>query len=424
MKIGVIGLGKIGLPMACLYAKNHEVIGIDGNPKIVDCVNAKKNPHYEPGLDSLLSQANIKASMNYADLIGCQFIFVMLPSPSESSGRFSSQYVIKACQQLNQVMGDYPYNVVICSTLMPGEMDLSIVPLFSENALVYYSPVFVAIGNVIKGLSQADFYVIGARDNAYALSNLYKVIFNAKNVRVMSYVNAELVKLLLNCFITMKISLANTCAEICEALSGANSDIVMECIGLDSRIGQKCMKAGLGYGGTCFPRDSKALVRLEKDLHVSPLVEMAVDKFNEKHDWGVARKAIEMLGLYLEKHVITILGITYKTDVDLVDESNALKIAQELGNLGNTIKIYDPQGMARAQLKYPAAEYCGSIADALKGSELVIVAVPWHEFKNLSPSVFKENMKTASVLDCWHIYDGREFKKAGITYHAIGISDV
>lgn len=432
MTIAIIGLGKIGLPIAALYAySGHKVIGIDQNKQLVDDLNNGLCLSPEPGLADMLFKTKLSLTFttDYSEVYKTEVIFIMVPSPSKEDGTFTSDYVVTACHNILPHIEDGMYRLVtIVSTLMPGEMDKTIVPILNSKDIgLCYSPTFIALGNVLKGLSKPDAIVIGevnSRDGKILEKLYHSICLNQPVIKHMSYINAELCKLLLNCFITTKISIANTCAEICEKFPGGNTDTVMDFLGLDSRIGPKCLKGGLGYGGTCFPRDSKALVALTKQIKVESSIQQSTDWFNNKHDLHIVHK-IDHLVFNIEKPTIAVLGLAYKTDVDLVDESNALKLVERLE--GYKVKAYDPMAMGKAQKELPANEnltYCSSINECLADTDLCVIATPWPEFSKIEANHFRMLMRTPILLDCWRIYNRELFIKQGIQYYAVGIADV
>ena len=410
--------------MSALYAsRGFEVIGIDTSSETVQAVNDKRTLNYEPGLPELLRSVNIKATIDYEAILDTEITFIMLPSPSGDDGYFRSDYVEACAKRIAPILATKTsyHVVVVVSTLMPNTMKTVIAPHFKGTGVgLCYNPTFVAIGNILKGLSEPDAVVIGESNTKAGnlLGRFYlKVCLKDSSIRRMSFVNAELCKLLLNCFITTKISIANTCAEICEQFAGGDADVVMSFLGADSRIGKKCLKGGTGYGGTCFPRDSRALVALTKKVGVNSAVQMGTGFFNDCHDANIGSK---IRSLVSHDETISVLGLTYKPDTALVDESSAVRIVKMLVRDGRKVRVYDPQGMndARKELG-EEVYYSTSIENCLKGTSLCVIAVDWQEFKVLDSHVFTSNMKTPRVLDVWRIH--RDFENE-LDYYAVGVA--
>ena len=423
MKVSVIGLGHIGLPMAVLYAsRGFDVIGIDLNKEVVKAVNDKRVINYEPDLEHLLKFVTLKATTDVNEVSKTDVTFIMLSSPSGKDDYFKSDNVEACVKQIAPIINKKESHlVVVVTTLMPNTMDSVISPYFKKHINLCYNPTFIAFGNILKNLSEPDALLIGQRDeqSGEMLQEFYsKICLNTPTVKRMSFVNAELSKLLLNCFVTTKISVANTCAEICESYKGGDTDAVMGFLGLDSRIGKKCLKGGTGFGGDCFPRDSRALVALTKRQGINGAIQMSTGFFNDCHDINIGSKISYILGKEYDA-TIAILGVTYKPDTDSVVESSVIKIIKGLLKDGRKIRIYDPEGLENTRKELgDVVYYAKSTVDCLKGTSLAVIAVDWAEFKNLSVDVFLDNMKTPRVFDIWRIH--REFS-LDLEYHAIGV---
>jgi UDPglucose 6-dehydrogenase len=429
VKISIVGgCGKIGGTMVAYYASlGHDVVVVDKSETGVKALKEHRCLSIEPGVPELMA-ANwdrITASTDFRAAKGAEMVIVQVPSPSDEQDKFVSGYVRDACGRLAEVVSPNTV-VVVSSTLMPGEMDKTILPVFGGS--ICYSPVFVAIGNVLKGIREPDAVIIG-QSSEYAGKKAEKwyrdTCANNPPIVRTSIVNAELAKLLLNCFITAKISLANSCAEICERVPGADADVVLGFLGLDKRIGTKTMKPGLGFGGTCFGRDSKALIALGYDLKHPNRLQGGIDDFNRGYDHRLVARIVKLAGASQPDPVIAFLGLTYKTDVDLVDDSNALRIAHRLSCLGIRVKAFDPMGMPRAKKEVPETErlkYCASVEECVTGADLTVLATPWPEFREAG-GLLAERMRTKKVLDCWRLWDGEKMQGMGIEYHAVGLSD-
>jgi UDPglucose 6-dehydrogenase len=238
----------------------------------------------------------------------------------------------------------------------------------------------------------------------------------------MSPYSAELAKLALNVFVTTKISLANAFAEICEKLPGGDIDAVTKFLGLDSRIGPKYLKGGLGYGGPCFPRDNLAFIYLARLLNTQAWLQDATHRVNRHQNERIARLIQQKLGSFKNK-TIAILGITYKPNTDVVEASASLETARELLRKGASLRIYDPAGNDNAQrlLGNKNVVYATSVKECLKGTQLCILATPWDEFKSLTPEDFIAGMEKPVLLDCWRFFDRQKFA-AKLGYIALGIN--
>jgi len=435
--LSVVGLGRLGLPLALYCAsKGYNVVGVDTNPDVLRAMKFGKSLIYEPEVERLLreNKERFRTTRDYnGAVIESGITFILVPTPSEEGGGFSTNYVEavaedigKALQQKNSF-----HIVVVVSTVMPGATETVIKPIL-ENISgkqcgvdfgLCYNPEFVALGSVIRDLANPDAILIGESDSQSGdmLAEVYKEICdnNPPIVRTNFY-NAEVAKLALNVFITTKVTLANTFAEICEQLPGGDVDVVTKFLGLDSRIGSKYLKGGLGYGGPCFVRDNLAYMALAKELGTQSWLQEATDKVNRSLTKRVVKLAHQQFRT-LNGVSIAILGITYKPNTNVVEESASLDVAKELLKAGARLQIYDPSGsdMAWQVLGDKNATYATSIVECLSGTQLCILATPWEYFRGLGPDDFIMLMKEPRLLDCWRFFDKREFL-GKMEYHTIG----
>ncbi|MCJ7514888.1 MAG: nucleotide sugar dehydrogenase [Dehalococcoidia bacterium] len=437
--LSVIGIGRLGLPLAAYCAhKGYKVIGVDVSKATVESVNKCVSPVYEPGLDELLkhSHGRLTATTDYIFAVeNSDVTFILVPTPSEEHGGFSNGLVEAASKKVAEgIKHKKGFHVIaITSTVMPGTCETVVKPLLERisgkkcgaDFGLCYNPEFVALGSVVRDLASPDAVLIGESDKKSGdiLSKVYKTICtNNPPIARMSTYNAEVAKLALNVFITTKISLANVFAEICEQLPGGDIDAVTKFLGLDSRIGSKYLKGGLGFGGPCFPRDNLAFIYLAQQLNSQAWLQQATHRVNRHQNERIAELVESKLGSIKNKK-IALLGITYKPNTDVVEASAALETAKELLKKGAHLKIYDPAGNVNAQqvLGNKNVIYTTSVTECLISAQLCILATPWEEFKSLTPEDFITNMEKPAVLDCWRFFDGEQF--AGkIDYLAIGMN--
>jgi UDPglucose 6-dehydrogenase len=361
--------------------------------------------------------------------------FILVPTPSEKHGGFSTRYAEEAARDIGATLKDKAgfHIVALTSTVMPGTTETVIKPILEEASGkkccvdfgLCYNPEFIALGSVIKDLSSPDAVLIGESDKKSGdmLAEVYKkVCTNNPPVARMSPYSAELAKLALNVFVTTKISLANAFTEICEKIPGGDIDAVTRFLGLDSRIGPKYLKGGLGFGGPCFPRDNLAFVRLAQQLNTQAWLQDATHKVNRHQNERIARLIQQKLGNFKNK-TIAILGITYKPNTDVVEASASLETARELLKKGASLRIYDPAGNdnARRTLGNKNVIYATSVEECLEGTQLCVLATPWDEFKSLTPEDFIAGMEKPALLDCWRFFDRGKFV-GKLDYLALGIS--
>ena len=360
-KVGIAGLGKLGLSWSLILAsKGFEVHGVDINSKNISSLKNGQLTIAEPGSWDLFNEFNHK--MNFYNSfdeieIDLDYIFIIVPTPSLEDNCFDSSYVIRALKNIDSFLikrqSNTYTNIVITSTVMPGECDrflnllsLDLQSFIKEDKLGFcYNPEFIALGSVIENMLNPDFILIGSNSEKALnnLSNLYMIV-NGKNIDIknMSLVSAEITKISLNTFLTLKISFANTIGLLSEQFNNAEKFKICEAIGTDSRIGNKFMKPGLGFGGPCLPRDTRAFGECLKNNNMrSPLSDGAaeVNSIVERHFSNIVNNGIKKT----EGNDPRILfsGITYKKNSWLLEESHAFKIVLNNKNISNNIDIYD-----------------------------------------------------------------------------------
>ncbi len=436
--VSVFGIGKLGLPLAaCLANKGYQVVGVDLNQSVIQAVNAGKSPYYEPGLAELIQSArgHLLATSDYRYALGNSDVsFIVVPTPSEPDGSFSTKYVESSAEQIATVLKNKRnfHVVVLTSTVLPGATDGVVKPLLErvsgkkcgKDFGLCYSPEFIALGSVIRDFTNPDVVLIGESDpkSGDLLAEIYRnVCENQPPIVRTNIYNAELAKISLNAFITMKITFANTLAEIAEKIPGGDVDVISQMLGFDSRIGRKYLTGSLAYGGPCFPRDNKAFYSVARRLGCQAKLSLTTDEVNQEQINRIVCTIEQKLGDVKSKK-IAILGLTYKPNTDVVEESAPVKIALNLRQKGARLSVFDPAGVenARKVLGDENICYTNSIAECLKGSELCLLATPWDIFKGLAPEEFIQNMERPRLLDCWRIFNRSEFRE-NLEYLAIGL---
>jgi UDPglucose 6-dehydrogenase len=429
-QVSVIGLGKLGLCIAAVLAlRGFKVIGVDIDKYKVDQVNRGCSPIVEPGLEDLIKQnaKNLKATTNhYKAVKETQVTFVIVPTPSEPDGSFSLKFVIDALEKVGKAITDKDsyHLVVINSTVSPGSMENRIKPFLEEvtgkkcgtDFGLCYNPEFIALGDVIRGLLEPDFVLIGESDPLAGsiLADMYRhICTNNPPIERTSFINAEIAKIAINSYITMKITFANLLAEICENTVGADVDEVTRIIGRDSRIGAKYLKGGLGYGGPCFPRDNIAFACFAEFVGVKAELPIIVHQTNLSQVKRVIKK-IEQLNLNAATK-IGILGLSYKPDTPIVEESQSIMLAKELSSLGYVVHVYDPLALEEARkVLGDTVIYDKTLESCIKNVDVVVLATPWKLFKTI-------DMKGKIIIDCWRLLRDREDLKKNNHYIPLGV---
>jgi UDPglucose 6-dehydrogenase len=412
----VVGLGKLGLCLAAVLADSgFRVWGIDVDRRRVEAIERGTLRSAEPRLEALLRSTRgvLQATTQYEAVKQTRATFVVVPTPSKKSGEFSLEYVAAAMKEIGAALaGKRGYHlVVLCSTVMPGSMDEVVLPTLQrasgkkvpEELGLCYNPEFIALGNVIDGLRNPDFVLVGESDEKAGemLGHIQsKMCSNNPSMERMGFLNAELTKISVNAFVTMKMSFANTLAEICERLPGGDVDKVTRAIGRDRRIGANYLRGAIGYGGPCFPRDNVAFARFAKKVGVSADLARATDTVNRRQVERIL-KIIEDRRLP-KSSSIGVLGIAYKQDTNVFEASQPLMLATALAESGYKVHVYDPAvdrsmlpGLPNLRVE-PSADAC------LAASDLCVIATPWKSFSRIE----KSKLSGKTVLDCWRILNG------------------
>lgn len=435
-KISIFGLGKLGTSMlACFAQKKWDVIGVDINELNVESINNGISPIFEPGIDELIknNQKHITATQNYMHAIQNSLIsFVVVPTPSLEQGDFSLEYikvVIKDIGKAVKLKKDY-HLVVITSTILPGDM-IKIINLLEKNSSkecgkdfsVCYNPDFIALGSIINDFLNPDMILIGESDKkgGLLLESVHReLVQNKPNIHRMNLHNAELSKIALNSFCTLKITFANVLAEICENLPGGDVEVVTNAIGDDKRVGKKYIKGGLGYGGPCFPRDNRAFSFSAEKYGITNTFSHKTDEINNYHKNKRIPLKIEKILKSFNTDSLSILGLTYKKNTTLVEESAPIHIIRELLKKGIKVKVYDPEGNEKARKEFRNLEevqFRDSAIECIKGTKVCFIGTPWDEFKKLKEEDFSNNMENPIIFDAWGLYS---FTDKSIQYVKVG----
>jgi UDPglucose 6-dehydrogenase len=426
MRIAVVGLGKLGAPLASVLAsKGNEVLGVDVNSEVVRLVNEGRAPVDEPGLQELVtaSRERLSATSDFTAAADCEVITFLVPTPSDERGAFTNAYILSALDALGPALhGREDYQVVVIgSTVMPGSCEAEIKPLLErlsgrqvgESLGLCYSPEFIALGHVIKDMLTPDMVLIGESDPraGQVIERLYSgVCENDPPFRHMAIVNAELTKIAVNTYVTMKISYANALADICERLPGADVASVTDALGLDTRIGPKYLRGALAYGGPCFPRDNKAFAVLARDIGADPALAEATDAINIAQSDRLAR----IVGSRLQGgKAVGVLGLSYKPDTGVIDESPGVALAALLARKGYDVNVYDPVAVDAALRVLPDDVHgCSSAAELLDRSEVAVITTPWGEFADLPLESLENGPDRRVVIDCWGIVSDGQYGDA------------
>jgi UDPglucose 6-dehydrogenase len=411
--ISVCGLGKLGACMAATFAaRGFEVVGIDVDPEKIRKINAGEAAVDEPLLAETMAQAGkrIRATNDPKKVVETAVSFFIPPSPSLPDGSFSNEYLLKAMQPVARAVREANKlgHIFVCSsTTTPGAVDAVLIPMLEKETgwtcgsefHVCYNPEFIALGNVINGLLDPDFVLIGEGDSASgaALEQLYRgYVRNSCRIARMSIISAELTKISVNSYITMKISFTNQLRMIADRFPKADIANILDAIGTDTRIGHKYLRAGLSFGGPCFPRDNRLLSYAARKAGVEAPLAEASDRVNEQTKADLAARVRRLLSA---QDAVLVLGISYKPDTYITEESAGLHLAQELRRAGHRVFVHD---YAARPANNPALHEFEMLDDLTmlperKDIKLAVVCCPWPQYSKLRFS------SATKVLPTWNL---------------------
>jgi len=434
MDISIIGSGYVGLVTgACFADVGHHVICVDNDAEKVKQLKAGEIPIYEPGLEEIIHR-NVSAQRlhftgNIQEAVErSQIIFIAVPTPPLPDGDVDLSFVEKVAREIAGVLTDY--RVIVDKSTVPvktGEKVAESIKRYNRHGAkfdVVSNPEFLREGCAVADLMHPDRIVIGAQSE-HAIDLMKKVYepFMAP-ILVTDISSAELIKHCANSFLALKISYINAVSGICEA-SGADVEKVADGIGMDHRIGRDFLNAGIGYGGSCFPKDIAAFIAISEQLGTPFTLLKEVQRINEGQKARFLKTIRETLWVLREKR-IAVWGLTFKPDTDDVRSSVAIELVEQLLREGAHVVAYDPKGMhkARAIKAIADAEFASSALEAVTDAEALIIATDWNEFANVDLAVLKEKMRTPIVFDGRNLLDPETMRQFGFNYYSIGRAGV
>ena len=433
--VSVFGLGKLGASMAAgMASRGFNVIGVDISQTAVDAVNSGQAPVQETGLGEMIwaNKDRIRATTEAEDAIqNSDISFVIVPTPSDKRGAFELQYAKYAFRAIGQSLAkkDGYHVVVLTSTVLPGATRHGLLPILEAESGkkcglgfgLCYSPEFIALGSVIRDFLNPDFYLVGEYDkrSGDALEEVNRrVCAREPLIRRMTIENAEISKIALNSYVTMKVSFANMLADICERIPGGDVDVVSDALGSDSRIGRKYLTGGMGFAGPCFPRDNVALSFLCKEIGAaSDLLDT-----NDTYNRALAKRFVNKLSALVKKgETVCVLGLAYKPLSHVIEESQGVFLARAFADAGMRVVSFDPlAGPGARQAFQDHVLVADTINEALLDASLVVVTTPDDAFKALDPATLLCGKETVTVVDFWRCLPSIFLDHPGIRYVPMG----
>ena len=433
MKIAIIGLGFVGLPLASVLAsKGNNVVAIDiDNDKCIKIRNGV-SPFFEPDLEKTLRiglKKKLIVSNNFSLIKDCNVIIVAVGTPQKSNGAIELSIIKKAITTIGKILGKSKNNpiVLIKSTVIPGTMQNVILPILEKNSGkkagkdfgLISNPEFLQESSAVKDTKFPHVVVLGGYQTKYMkkVKNFFAKFHPNTPIIITNHQTAEMIKYANNSFLATKISFINQLANLCQNVPGANIDDIAKTIGFDPRIGKSFLNAGPGYGGSCLPKDMKALINFAGGIGIKPTLLNAVEKTNQKQMEYIIQLIEKILGKITSKR-ITILGTAFKPNTDDIRDSTAIELIKKLLKKKAHITVHDPKAIKNTKKVFgEKIDYAKSIADALSKSQCVIIMTHWKQYEKLNNNSIK-HMDKKFIIDCRRILAKKELRAE---YHAIGM---
>lgn len=430
MNISIVGSGYVGLVTgACFSEVGHHVICIDNNQKKVDALLAGKIPIYEPGLEELVHRNVAAKRLKFTTSIeegvdNSDVVFIAVPTPPQPDGSVDLSYIERVAREIAGVLKGY--RVIVDKSTVPvktGEKVAETIKRYNKTGAefdVVSNPEFLREGCAVDDLMNPDRIVIGS--NSERATNLMRNIYEPFQapILVTDINSAELIKHAANSFLALKISYINAVAEICEA-SGADVEMVADGIGMDKRIGRNFLNAGIGYGGSCFPKDLAAFIHISDQLGVPFGMLKEVQRVNAHARDRFVNKVRKKLWILKDKK-IAVWGLAFKPDTDDVRNSVPVEVIEILLAEGADVTAYDPKGMDNVKEfgLVKGAKLAPSAMEAVDGAEALLLVTEWKEFANADLAEVKRRMHTPLVFDGRNLFDPRTMAEMGFEYHCVG----
>ncbi len=431
MRVTMIGAGYVGLVSgACFADFGHHVTCIDKDAQKVAALNRGEIPIFEPGLADLV-EANVREqrlrfAVDTGSVGSAEAVFIAVGTPSRrGDGHADLSFVYDAVREIAPLLSAAA--VVITKSTVPVGTGDEIERILRDSRRdadiqVVSNPEFLREGAAIQDFKHPDRIVVGT-DDARAravVAELYRPLYlNALPIFYVNRRTAELIKYAANAFLATKVTFINEVADLCEQV-GADVNEVARGMGLDNRIGGKFLHAGPGFGGSCFPKDTTALLKTAQDHGVALRIVEAVASVNDQRKRAMARKVVAALDGSVRGKTVAVLGLTFKPNTDDTRDSPAIPLITALQDLGATVRAYDPAGMEQAKPQLPGVQYCSGAYAAAEGAHAIVIATEWEQFRALDLDRLKTVMAQPVIVDLRNIYRADEMKRAKFRYVAVG----
>ena len=434
MRIAMIGTGYVGLVSgACFADFGHHVTCVDNDADKIAALHRGEIPIFEPGLDELVA-ANVKAgrlnfTANLANPVGeAEAVFIAVGTPSRrGDGHADLSYVYAAAKEIAAAVKNF--TVIVTKSTVPVGTGDEVERLIHEanptaDVAVASNPEFLREGAAIRDFKFPDRIVVGTSDERArkVLGDIYRPLsLNQAPVMYTERRTAELIKYAANAFLATKITFINEIADLAEKI-GVDVQEVARGMGLDNRIGSKFLHAGPGFGGSCFPKDTRALLKIAQDHDVPLRIVDAVLAVNDNRKRAMARKVSSALNGQLRGKTIAVLGLTFKPDTDDMREAPSIPLVTGLCDMGARIRAFDPAGMEQAQRELPEIDYCEDAYSCARGADALVIVTEWVQFRALDLRRLKQEMAQPVIVDLRNIYRREDVEALGFSYTSVGRS--
>ncbi|NLT50662.1 MAG: UDP-glucose/GDP-mannose dehydrogenase family protein [Ignavibacteria bacterium] len=436
MNLAVVGTGYVGLVSGtCFSEMGNSVICVDNNPVKLKKLKDAEIPIYEPGLDMLFYRNIAKKRLEFTDdlkyaIMKSEIIFLCLPTPQGEDGSADLKYVFGIAEDIGKIFSeneDEKFRIFVNKSTVPVGTSQSVTAILEKykikNFEVVSNPEFLREGYAVEDFMKPDRIVIGAKsEKAFKIMRtLYEPFVRQGNPIIeMDPQSSEVTKYAANSYLAMRITYMNELANFCEKV-GANVDLIRKGMGTDSRIGKRFLFAGIGYGGSCFPKDVNALIKTSSEKGSEMRLLTLVDHINKDQKLILVQKITEHFNGDIKGKTFGIWGLAFKPNTDDMRDAPSIVIINELLQLGAKIKAYDPAGMENAKFYLgDKIEYMNEEYSVLENIEALLVLTEWNEFRNPDFNVISSNLKNKVIFDGRNIYDPKKMKELGFTYYSIG----
>ena len=432
MKVVMVGTGYVGLVSGVCFADfGHEVICVDKDPDKIKTLNTGGIPIYEPGLENLVGKNAKAGRLSFTTdlksaMVGADAVFIAVGTPSRrGDGHADLSYVYAAAEEIASRMDGF--TVIITKSTVPvgtGDTVENIILKHhaADSFAVVSNPEFLREGAAIRDFKRPDRVVVGTENERAkdVMRALYRPLFiNETPMLFTTRRTSELIKYAANAFLATKITFINEMADLCEQV-GANVQEVARGIGLDKRIGAKFLHAGPGYGGSCFPKDTTALIRTADEAHIDLSIVNAVSLANKNRKTKMAKKIILTMGGDVSGKTIAVLGLAFKPNTDDMRDAPSLTIIPYLQEMGANVTAFDPESMKEAERELQGVTYANGPYDCAKGADALVILTEWDQFRALDMERIKNDLNTPILIDLRNIYNPDDMRACGFHYESVG----